>query len=212
MTKIKIFVFNPFQENTFILYDDTKECIVIDAGCNEEYEFQQIDQFIQENNLQLKSVVNTHCHIDHIMGNAYLTKKYNVDSVAHKEDMPLIERSKDMAMAFGFEVEEPPVPNILVDEGDEIKFGNTVLQVRHVPGHSPGSIALYNENENYVIVGDVLFAGSIGRTDLPGGDYDTLISSIQNKLFTLKDDVVVYPGHGEKTTIEQEKNTNPFFN
>jgi len=212
MAQIKTFVFNPFQENTFILYDNTKECVVIDAGCNEESEFKQIDQFIQENNLQLKAVVNTHCHIDHIMGNAYFVKKYKVDSVAHKEEMPLIERSKDMALAFGFEVEEPPVPNSLVDEGDEIKFGNIVLQVKHVPGHSPGSIALYNENEKYVIVGDVLFAGGIGRTDLPGGDYNTLISSIQSKLFTLNDDVVVYPGHGEKTTIEREKSTNPFFN
>ena len=211
MVQIKIFVFNSFQENTFLLYDETNECVIIDAGCNEEREYEKIDDFIEENNLTLKSIINTHCHIDHIMGNAYLVERYNVPSIAHKEDMPLLERSKDMAMAFGLNVQEPPVPNQFVNEGDEIKFGNTALFVKHVPGHSPGSIVLYNEKDNFVIVGDVLFNGGIGRTDLPGGDYDTLISSINEKLFSLNGDVVVYPGHGESTTIANEMNSNPFF-
>lgn len=212
MTKIKTFVFNSFQENTFLLYDETNECIIIDAGCNEEHEFEAIDKFIEENNLILRSIVNTHCHIDHIMGNAYLVNKYKVPSVAHKDDMPLLERSNDMALAFGFKVEEPPVPNQFVNEGEKVTFGNTELEVRHVPGHSPGSIALYCEKDKFVIVGDVLFSGSIGRTDLPGGDYDTLIASINDKLFTLPTDTEVYPGHGEKTTVAHEKSTNPFFN
>lgn len=211
MVQIKIFVFNSFQENTFLLYDETNECVIIDAGCNEDHEYEKIDDFIKENNLTLKSIINTHCHIDHIMGNAYLVERYNVPSIAHKDDMPLIERSKDMAMAFGLNVQEPPVPNQFVNEGDEIKFGNTALLVKHVPGHSPGSIALYNKKDNFVIVGDVLFNGGIGRTDLPGGDYDTLISSINEKLFSLNGDVVVYPGHGENTTIANEMNSNPFF-
>ncbi len=211
MTKIKIFVFNPFQENTFLLYDESNECIIIDAGCNEEHEFKQIDSFITENNLTLKLIINTHCHIDHIMGNAYLVDKYKVPSIAHKEDMPLLERSNDMAMAFGFNIQEPPIPNKFVNEDDEIKFGNTTLEVKHVPGHSPGSIALYNEKEQFVIVGDVLFNGGIGRTDLPGGDYDTLIASINDKLFTLNSNVVVYSGHGESSTIGHEKSTNPYF-
>lgn len=211
MAKIEIFIFNSFQENTFLLYDESKECIVIDAGCNEEQEYKQIDSFITENNLTLKSIINTHCHIDHIMGNAYLVNKYKVPSIAHKEDMPLLERSNDMAMAFGLNVQEPPIPNQLVIEGDEIRFGNTVLMVKHVPGHSPGSIALYNVKDQFVIVGDVLFNGGIGRTDLPGGDYDTLITSINDKLFTLDDNVKVYPGHGESTSIAKEKSTNPFF-
>ncbi len=211
MVQIKIFVFNSFQENTFLLYDETNECVIIDAGCNEEREYEKIDDFIKENNLTLKSIINTHCHIDHIMGNAYLVERYNVPSIAHKDDMPLIERSKDMAMAFGLNVQEPPVPNQFVNEGDEIKFGNTALLVKHVPGHSPGSIALYNKKDNFIIVGDVLFNGGIGRTDLPGGDYDTLISSINEKLFSLNGDVVVYPGHGENTTIANEMNSNPFF-
>lgn len=211
MTEIKIFVFNSFQENTFLLYDETKECIIIDAGCNEEHEFKKIDNFIQENKLVLKTIVNTHCHIDHIMGNAYLVKKYGVSSIAHQQDMPLLEHSNDMALAFGLNIQEPPVPNQFVDEGDEIKFGNTTLKVKHVPGHSPGSIALYNEDDKFVIVGDVLFKGGIGRTDLPGGDYDTLIASIHDKLFTLNADVIVYPGHGEKTTIDDERKSNPYF-
>ncbi len=211
MTKIKVFVFNPFQENTFLLYDESNECIIIDAGCNEEHEFKELDTYITENNLTLKLIINTHCHIDHIMGNAYLVDKYNVLSIAHKEDMPLLERSNDMAMAFGFNIQEPPTPSQFVNEGDEIKFGNTILKVKHVPGHSPGSIALYNEKEQFVIVGDVLFKGGIGRTDLPGGDYDTLIASINDKLFTLNGDVVVYSGHGENSTIAHEKSTNPYF-
>jgi len=212
MTKIKIFVFNPFQENTFLLYDDSNECIVIDPGCNEEKEFAELEQFISENNLTLKSIINTHCHIDHIMGNAHLVNKYNVTSIAHKEDLPLLERSNDMALAFGFSVEEPPVPTKFVVEGDEISFGNTILKVIHVPGHSLGSIVLYNKEDKFLIAGDVLFAGSIGRTDLPGGNHDALLSGIKEKLFTLDSDIVVYPGHGESTTIAHERNTNPYFN
>ncbi|MDA3952118.1 MAG: MBL fold metallo-hydrolase [Bacteroidales bacterium] len=211
MTKIKIFVFNSFQENTFLLYDESNECIIIDAGCNNEKEFHQINNFISENNLTLKFIINTHCHIDHILGNAYLVNKYGVESIANKEDLPLLERSNDMAAAFGLDIQEPPIPSRFVNEGEEIKFGNTILLVKHVPGHSPGSIALYNEHEKFVIVGDVLFKGGIGRTDLPGGDYDTLIASINKKLFTLNDEVIVYPGHGESTTIGNEKSDNPFF-
>ena len=212
MTKIKVFVFNPFQENTFLLYDETNECVIVDAGCNEEHEFQEVDKFISDNNLVLKNIINTHCHIDHIMGNAYFTEKYNVGSIAHKEDMPLLERSNDMAMAFGFNVQKPPMPTEFIEEGDEIKFGNTILKIIHVPGDSPGSIVLLNEEDEFMIVGDVLFSGSIGRTDLPGGDYDTLISGIKSKLFSLNGEIVVYPGHGEITTIDKERNNNPFFN
>lgn len=211
MITIKTFVFNSFQENTFLLYDETNECIIIDAGNNNPNENQQIDDFINENNLTLKAIVNTHGHLDHVMGNSYLVDKYKVPSVAHKSEMPLLERSKDMAIAFGFDLEEPPVPTRFVEEDEVIEFGKSELLVKHVPGHSPGSIALYNEQDNFVIVGDVLFAGGIGRTDLPGGDYDTLINSINQKLFTLNSDTVVYPGHGESTTIHKEKESNPFF-
>jgi hydroxyacylglutathione hydrolase len=212
MTQIKSFVFNPFQENTFLLFDETNECVVIDAGCNETNEQLELLTFIEENGLKLKLVLNTHCHIDHIMGNAFLVEKYGVSSVAHKADIPLLERSNDMAIAFGFRIQKPPMPDVWVNHGDIIEFGNTKLKVLHVPGHSPGCIAFYCEKDEFVIVGDVLFKGSIGRADLPGGDYDTLISSIKENLFTLPENIVVYPGHGEKTTIGHEKKTNPFFN
>ncbi|MDY6800584.1 MAG: MBL fold metallo-hydrolase [Bacteroidota bacterium] len=211
MLKIKTFVFNPFQENTIILYDETKECVIIDAGNNDLNEKNQLFTFIEENTLNPKYILNTHCHIDHIMGNADVIEKYNIPSIAHKEDLPLIERAKDMALAFGFNVKEPPKPNKFVLNGDEIKFGNSMLEVRHVPGHSPGSVAFIANDERFAIVGDVLFKGSIGRTDLPGGDYNTLISSIKQKLFSLNDDFIVYPGHGDSTTIHHERNTNPFL-
>lgn len=211
MITLKTFVFNSFQENTFVLYDETNECIIVDAGNNNPNENQMIDNFISDNNLNLKAIVNTHGHLDHVMGNSYIVSKYNIPSIAHKNEMPLLDRSKDMAIAFGFDLEEPPVPTRFVEEDETIKFGKSELLVKHVPGHSPGSIALYSKVDNFVIVGDVLFAGGIGRTDLPGGDYDTLISSIKEKLFTLDDKVVVYPGHGERTTIGQEKESNPFF-
>jgi len=211
MIQIKTFVFNPFRENTFLLYDETSECIIVDAGCNDENEFNELEGFINENKLSLKYVVNTHCHIDHILGNAYFINKYNVPFIAHKGEIPLLQRSRDMAIAFGFDLTEPPAPSIFIEEGEEIRFGNSALKVIHVPGHSPGSIVLYSERDQFILAGDVLFAGSIGRTDLPGGDYNTLISGITQKLLTLNDDVVVYPGHGETTTILEEKNTNPFF-
>ncbi|MFO7827340.1 MAG: MBL fold metallo-hydrolase [Bacteroidales bacterium] len=211
MTEIKIFVFNSFQENTFLLYDETKECVIIDAGCHDLSENNELFSYISDHGLVPKHLINTHCHIDHILGNSAVIEKYNIPSIANKEEVPLIERANDMAMAFGFTIKEPPKPNVFVSDGDEIKFGNSILEVRQVPGHSPGSIALVSKSGRFVIVGDALFKGSIGRTDLPGGDYNTLISSINQKLFTLDDDFVVYPGHGDSTTIHHEKSTNPFF-
>ncbi|HSH50295.1 MAG TPA: MBL fold metallo-hydrolase [Bacteroidales bacterium] len=211
MLKIKTFVFNPFQENTIILYDETKECVIIDAGNNDLNEKNQLFTFIEENTLTPKYILNTHCHIDHIMGNADVIEKYNIPSIAHKEDLPLIERANDMALAFGFNVKEPPKPNKFITDDDQIKVGNSLLEVRHVPGHSPGSIAFIANDERFAIVGDVLFKGSIGRTDLPGGDYSTLINSIKQKLLILNDDFIIYPGHGNSTTIHHERNTNPFL-
>ncbi|MEE4198826.1 MAG: MBL fold metallo-hydrolase [Bacteroidales bacterium] len=211
MLKIKTFVFNPFQENTFILYDETKECVIIDAGSNDLHEKNEIYSYIGNHELIPKFLLNTHCHIDHILGNAAILEKYAIPFLAHQEDMPLMERANDMALAFGLNVQEPPKPSRFVADGEEIKFGNAVLEVRHVPGHSPGSVAFVANNERFVIVGDVLFKGSIGRTDLPGGDYNTLIQSIKQKLFSLDNDFEVYPGHGDSTTIHHERFTNPFL-
>jgi len=211
MINIKTFVFNAFQENTFILYDDTNDCVIIDAGCSTENEEMQLKNFITENKLTPKLLINTHCHIDHILGNSFVTNEYNVKNLVHKDDLFFIEKAKEIAITYGLELNEPSLPDNIIDKEGELSFGNSTLKILHVPGHSPGSIALYNDENKFVIVGDVLFNGGIGRTDLPGGDYNVLMRSINEKLFVLNDDVVVFPGHGSTTTILKEKTENPFL-
>ena len=211
MIKIKTFVFNPFQENTFLLYDDTKQCAIIDAGCYSEKEKNELVSFIEKNDLEPVKLLNTHCHIDHILGNCFVARQYNLKSEAHQKDNIILENVVQHGRVFGVEAEQPPDMQIFLEENDIVKFGGSQLLVLHVPGHSPGSIVFYNEEQKFAIVGDVLFNGSIGRTDLPGGDYDTLIKNIKDKLFVLEDDVVVYTGHGPETTIGYERKTNPFF-
>jgi len=178
MITIKIFVFNPFQENTFVLHDETGECVVIDAGCYESHEKTEISNYITNNKLRCIKLIHTHCHVDHVLGNAYIASTYKPEIIAHKSDEFLINNAQKHGIVFGFNVEQPLLPDSYIDENSEIKFGNSTMQVFHVPGHSPGSVALYSLEQNFVIVGDVLFKGSIGRTDLPGGDYDMLINSI----------------------------------
>ncbi|MFW5657663.1 MAG: MBL fold metallo-hydrolase [Bacteroidota bacterium] len=209
--KIKTFTFNPFQENTFIVYDDSKAAAIIDAGCFNAEEEKLIDEFIQSENLKPEYLINTHCHIDHVAGLSALKSKYNVPFLAHKDDSFLLDTAVEQGKVFGFGIEPPPSINSFIDEPQEIKIGNSRLQVYHVPGHSPGSVALYAPEGEFVIVGDVLFSGSIGRTDLPGGDYKTLISSITEKLMVLPGNTTVYPGHGPATTIKHEHDTNPFL-
>jgi len=211
MITIKRFVFNPFQENTYLLYNETKEAVLIDAGCYAQAERDKLSNFLKDNNLTLKRLLNTHSHIDHILGNQFIVDNYSLDLESHKEDEFLIERAKDQAAAFGITIESTILPKKYLNEGDQIKFGNSVLDIIHAPGHSPGSIVFYNKEEKFMIVGDVLFNQSIGRTDLPGGNYDTLINSIKTKLFPLGDDMEVYCGHGANTTIGQERISNPFL-
>lgn len=195
-----------------MIADETGECIIIDAGCYFDEEKSALVEFIKKNNYRLTRIVNTHCHVDHILGNAFLIKTFNIPFEASRGDEFLLENAVEHGRLFGFEVEQPPSVTDYLDEPAEVKFGNTVLKVLNVPGHSPGHIALYCEKEKFVITGDALFNGSVGRTDLPGGDYNTLIASIKNKLLTLNDDVTVYPGHGPSTTIGRERKTNPFLN
>ena len=211
MITIKTFVFNPFQENTYILHDETGEAVIIDAGCYAQSERDKLQAYLKDNNLTLKRLLNTHSHIDHILGNQFIVDDFNLELESHKDDEFLIERAKDQAAAFGITIESTPLPKKYLNEGDQIKFGNSVLDIIHAPGHSAGSIVFYNKDEKFMIVGDVLFNQSIGRTDLPGGDYDTLISSIKNKLFPLGDEMEVYCGHGSNTTIGQERISNPFL-
>ena len=211
MIKIKTFVFNPFQENTYLLYDETGEAVIIDPGCSTGPEEEHLLKFIKENNIGLKHLLNTHSHIDHILGNRFISEQFKLTLESHKDDEVLIKRAEDQAAMFGVKIESPPLPGKYLDEGMQVKFGNSVLEIVHAPGHSPGSIVFYNKTEKFMIVGDVLFNQSIGRTDLPGGSYDVLIDSITNKLFPLGDDMEVYSGHGTPTTIGQERISNPFL-
>lgn len=210
MLHIQVFVFNPFQENTYILYDETNECVVIDPGCYEEDEKIELADFIEANNLTVTRLLNTHCHIDHVLGNAFVKEKYKTKLYIHRNDEPVLRAVSAYAPNYGFNLYQETAPDVFLEEGDVINVGNQEFEVLFVPGHAPGHVAFYNKKEKVVIGGDVLFQNSIGRTDLPGGNLDTLINSIHQKLFTLPDDITVYPGHGPKTTIGFEKLTNPY--
>jgi glyoxylase-like metal-dependent hydrolase (beta-lactamase superfamily II) len=210
MIKIKIFIFNPFSENTFILYDDTREAIVIDPGCYESHEEKELSDFIKKESLKVVKLINTHSHIDHCLGNKYIQDTYNVPLELHESEIPVLESVSSYAPSYGFDNYQPANSGPLLSEGNEVAFGSSSFSILFVPGHSPGHIALINEKENICISGDVLFQGSIGRTDLPGGNYDVLMDSIKSKLFNLSDSMVVYPGHGPTTTIGEERISNPF--
>ncbi len=210
--EVNYFTFNPFQENTIILADKTKECIIIDPGCYETAEKEELIEFIEEQNLKPVRLINTHCHIDHVLGNKYMAEKYKLQIELHFLEIPYLRAVNEYGKQFGIFCESSPEPFAFLNEGDTIEFGNSQLSVIHAPGHSPGSLCFYSEKEKILIGGDVLFQYSIGRTDLPGGDYKTLIESIRKELFTLPDEVKVYPGHGPPTTIGFEKKNNPFLN
>jgi len=211
MIKIKTFIFNPFLVNTIVLSDETGEDVIIDASCYTQKEKEELDQYIAENNIKPVRILNTHCHVDHLLGTTHVANKYNIGVEFHEEDLPLYADAHRHGIVFGFEVEElPAVKSFLVD-GQNIVFGNSSLEVMHVPGHSPGSVAFFNPQQKFVIVGDVLFKGTIGRTDLPGGQYDQLIRSISTRLMILPRDTEVIPGHGPSTTIMEESRSNPFL-
>mgnify|MGYP000110483992 CR=1 FL=1 len=211
MIQISSFAFNPFQENTYVLHDETKECIIIDPGCYTPLEQAELSTFIESNELKPVRLILTHCHIDHILGCKYISERYNLVSETNKIEIPVFENAERAAALFGIRLEKPSPPGKFIDENDEITFGKSSLKILFTPGHSPGSLCFYNKDQKFVIGGDVLFHGSIGRTDLPGGNFDTLISSIREKLLPLGDDVTVYPGHGSETTIGFEKANNPFL-
>jgi len=209
--QIRNFVFNPFQENTYLVYDDSKEAVIIDPGCFSAKEQSMLVEFIEENGLKPVRLLNTHCHIDHILGNQFISQKYNLKVEAHMADEFLAIGAKSHGSNYGIQIEETPKIEIFLDEKDHIKFGNSILNIAHVPGHSPGSIVFYSQKDAFMVVGDVLFEGSIGRSDLPGGNYNQLITNIKGKLFPLGDNMKVYPGHGPSTTIGEERLSNPFL-
>lgn len=209
--RVQVFTFNDFYENTYVLYDETKECIIIDPGCNNSAEQKELSTFISENCLKPKHLINTHCHIDHILGNKFVSELYHLPLTSHKKEQAVLDVGQTTAMMYQIPYTKSPDIAVYIDEGDQISFGNSTLEVLFTPGHSPASISFYNKTNNILIAGDVLFQGSIGRTDLPGGNFETLTRVIRSKFFTLPDETVVYPGHGDHTTVGIEKRTNPFF-
>jgi len=211
MIKVEKFVVNPLSENSFVLSDETGECIIIDPGFFDVEEQEELKGFIESNELTPIRIVNTHCHFDHILGVEFIRRQYKIPFVAHEADAFWVEKAVEQGAMFGFNIQNVNPIDTFIDENESVKFGKSQLQVIHVPGHSPGHVCFYSEPDKMLIAGDVLFYGSIGRTDLPGGNYETLISSIKSKLFALPDDTKVYCGHGPQTTIGFEKRTNPFL-
>ena len=208
---IKEFVFNPFQENTYVLYDETLECIIVDPGCYDKEEEEKLESFIEMKKLKPVALLNTHCHVDHVFGNAFVLSRYKLLPQIHELEQPVLEAAPRICEVYGLQMTPSPEGEITLKDKGVFRFGNTELKMILAPGHSPGSICFYNEKDQTMIGGDVLFQGSIGRTDLPGGDAHTLFTSIQERLFVLPDDVVVYPGHGPQTTIGYEKKFNPYL-
>jgi len=212
MIKVDTLPINMWQENTYILSDETKECVIIDPGCLTTDERSSVAEFIESNGYKLVKLLQTHLHLDHVFGSAFIAEKYGLGLEANQGDEFLIDQTVSYAAQFGVEVDKnPPAISNYLNEGDVVHFGNSSLEVIAVPGHSPGGIAFYSKDDKIAIVGDSIFQGSIGRTDLPGGDFDTLISQLKSKILTLDDEVQLFPGHGPSTTVGRERSSNPFL-
>ncbi|MEO9004804.1 MAG: MBL fold metallo-hydrolase [Ginsengibacter sp.] len=211
MFQIKLFTFNPIQENTYLLYNEHKECIIIDPGCYHDYEKEELKSFINVNKLHPKLLLNTHCHLDHVFGNKFIAEEFKITLNTHPLEKSILELASSSGLMFNLPFDNYQGEVIYLNEGDNVFLGDDQLALIHVPGHSPGSLCFYCEKQHFIIAGDTLFQNSIGRTDLPGGSHEDLISNIKGKLFKLPDDVIVYPGHGPSTTIGDEKNENPYL-
>ncbi len=212
MLKIKLFTFNMFSENTIIIWDDeSRDAAIVDPGTSSSTEENELLSFISSKDLRIKYLINTHCHIDHILGCSFVKEKFNPVYYAPELDLPLLDNAQHQAQMFDLDIDQPPIPDKLITEQTEIMIGESKLQFLFTPGHTPGEFCIYIGEEKICVTGDVLFKESIGRTDLWGGNYETLLNSIHEKLFLLPDDVVIYPGHGEPSTIGYEKQNNPFL-
>lgn len=212
MITIQTFVFNYFRENTYVLCDETREAVIIDCGCRRQPEEKVLNDYITENRLSVKHLLCTHLHLDHIFGNPFVLDTYNVSPRAHILDVEQLPKASEQALSFGLHGEFRNIPVLEpLAGGDVVSFGSSTLKVLHVPGHSPGSLAFYNKEDGFVVVGDALFAGSIGRTDLWGGSHEQLVASIHNKILSLPNETVIYPGHGPQTSVACEKQNNPYL-
>ncbi len=211
MLKLESLIFNPFSENTFIVYDETNECVVVDPGCTNAAEEDRLFGFIDSHQLKPLMVINTHGHVDHVVGNNAVKRRYGIKVAAHLDMHHDFTQAKRQAVWLGMQPEgDIDLPDIDLQDDQEIKVGNGILEVICTPGHAKGSISLYAPAEGWVITGDALFCRSIGRTDLPGGNFEELRESIRTRLFSLPNETEVFPGHGESTTIGEEKDFNPF--
>ena len=213
MASVIKFTFNAFQENTYVVVDDkTKECVIFDPGCYDQGEKEQLKTTIEQRGLKPVRLINTHCHIDHVFGNKFVAATWNLGLEIHEGELPVLQAVPQVAAFYGMPpAEKSPDPSRFIEEGELIKFGETTLKALFTPGHSPASLSFYCEKDKFIIAGDVLFYGSIGRTDLPGGNFDALITSIKTEFFPLPDETVVYAGHMQETTIGFEKKNNPFL-
>ena len=211
MLKVKSFVFSPIQENTYLLYNEFSECLVIDPGCYFPEEQDELKAFITQSNLKPWLLLNTHCHLDHVFGNKFVAETYALTLQLHEKEKLLLDYAPTSGLMYNMPFDNYAGDYIYLKEGDIIKLGEDELKVIEAPGHSPGHICFYCAKQNFIICGDVLFNRSIGRTDLPGGDHETLLKNIREKLFVLPDETKVYSGHGPVTTIGEEKVENPFL-
>ncbi|MEK9620468.1 MAG: MBL fold metallo-hydrolase [Flavobacteriales bacterium] len=212
MLNVKKFTFNPFLENTYVVTDEFKNAVIIDPGCYYKAEQNELDSYVLKNNLKLKSILHTHSHLDHMFGTAYLADKYNLDLWICKEDLVTYQSYEKVCEVYGVPITFSPNPTPkFFDLKQLIQIDGIKFEILYVPGHSPGHVAFYNKENNFLINGDCLFENSIGRTDLPGGNHQQLIDSIKNEIFILPDETLVYCGHGNETTIKAEKSFNPFL-
>lgn len=210
MLHIKSFTFNPFQENTYLLYDDSNEGTLIDPGCYDLAERQELMDFVLSKNIKVTQLLNTHCHIDHVLGNAWAKRVFGVKLKIHRDEIPVLKSIEAYASNYGFAGYESTEADEFLVEGQEIKVGQETLKVLFVPGHAPGHVVFYHESSKQCIAGDTLFRGSIGRTDLPVGNHNLLLEKIKSELFTLPEETIIYSGHGPETNIAFEKEHNPF--
>ena len=211
MFQIKAFTFNPVQENTYVLFNENNECIIIDPGCYFDAEKEELKSFINSHKLKPKLLLNTHCHLDHVFGNKFIAEEFKLTLNSHKREKEILEMAPASGLMFNLPFDNYQGEVEYLEEGDIVTLGEDKLEVIHAPGHSPGSVCFYCEKQHFLIGGDVLFQNSIGRTDLPYGSHEDLLKNIKEKLFTLPEDVKVYPGHGAPTTIGQEIKENPFL-
>ena len=211
MSQVVKLTFGPIQENTYIIYDETLECAIIDPGCANAREREQLIAEISKLNLKPVKLLNTHCHVDHIPGNPVIANTYNIGLEIHPLEEQVLREAPSFGEMFGIEMDTMPAVTGFLNERDKVTFGNTTLDVIFTPGHSPGSISFYHPLDKYVISGDVLFYQSIGRYDLPGADGETLFNTLTQKMMALPDDTRVYSGHGRDTSIGLERKQNPFL-